>query len=249
VSTSSTSAGLTVDGVVAGYVAEPVLSGVSFSVEPGEVLCILGPNGAGKTTLFKSVCNLLPMRQGSVRLGDRDVTRMRTERLARRGLVLAPEGRRLFPGLSVEENLRAGAFTGRAGHSVEEVLVRFPRLAERRESAAGKLSGGEQQMLAVGRALRGGPKVLLIDEPSLGLAPMMVRAVFDVFRDLAAEGTAIVVAEQNVAEATRVADRCLVLFEGRIVLSGPTTTPAEREELQSAYADLLSIGGEATRAG
>jgi ABC-type branched-subunit amino acid transport system ATPase component len=162
--------------------------------------------------------------------------------------VLAPEGRRLFPGLTLDENLRAGSFTGRDGHSVEDVLTRFPPLAERRDSAAGKLSGGEQQMLAVGRALRGGPRVLLIDEPSLGLAPMMVRAVFDVFRDLAAEGTSIVVAEQNVAEATRVADRCLVLSEGRIVLSGPTTTPAEREQLQAAYANLLSIG-EASRAG
>jgi branched-chain amino acid transport system ATP-binding protein len=237
-----------VEGVVAGYVAEPVLSGVSFSVQPAEVVCILGPNGAGKTTLFKSVCGLLQMRQGSVCLEGEDVTRMRTERLARRGLLLAPEGRRLFPGLTLDENLRAGSFTGRDGHSVEDVLARFPPLAERRDSAAGKLSGGEQQMLAVGRALRGGPRVLLIDEPSLGLAPMMVRAVFDVFRDLAAEGTSIVVAEQNIAEATRVADRCLVLSEGRIVLSGPTTTPAEREQLQAAYANLLSIG-EASRAG
>lgn len=235
-------AALEVRDLVAGYVAEPVLSGVSFGVSPAEVVCILGPNGAGKTTLFKSICGLLEARSGSVRLAGDDVTRVRTERLAKRGLVLAPEGRRLFPGLTVLDNLSAGAFTGRDGHSVDDVLARFPRLAERLGSAAGKLSGGEQQMLAVGRALRGGPSVLLIDEPSLGLAPKMVRAVFDVFRDLAAEGTSIVVAEQNVAEATRIADRCLILAEGRIVLSAPTRTAEEREQVQSAYADLLAIG-------
>ncbi|WP_211222209.1 ABC transporter ATP-binding protein [Nocardioides halotolerans] len=241
-------AALEIDDLVAGYVVEPVLAGVSFEVQPAEVVCVLGPNGAGKTTLFKSICGLLETRSGAVRLAGDDVTRLRTERRARRGLVLAPEGRRLFPGLTVEENLTAGGFTGRDSHSVEAVLTLFPRLAERLSSAAGKLSGGEQQMLAVGRALRSGPRVLLIDEPSLGLAPMMVRAVFDVFRDLAAEGQAIVVAEQNVAEATRVADRCLVLSEGRIAFSAPTRTPEERAHVQAAYAELLAIG-DVERAG
>jgi branched-chain amino acid transport system ATP-binding protein len=233
--------GLDVRDLVCGYVAEPVLRGVSFSASPGEVVALLGPNGAGKTTLLKTISGLITARSGRIRLGDRDVTGLRAEKLARAGVILAPEGRRLFKDLSVRDNLRVGALTRRPAPTLDEVLDLFPRLRERLEFKAGSLSGGEQQMLAVARALVGGPEVLLLDEPSLGLAPKLVSAVFDVFGSLAAQGRAIIVAEQNVAEATRVADRCLVLSDGHIALSVPSRTDAERAHVQSEYAKLLAI--------
>jgi len=230
-----------VKNLVCGYLATPVLRGVSFSAAPGEVVALLGPNGAGKTTLLKTLSGLVPARSGTVTVGGRDVTNMRTEKLARAGVILVPEGRRLFGGLTVRENLRAGALTGRDAPDIDEVLEIFPQLRERLDFKAGSLSGGEQQMLAVGRALLGGPTVLLIDEPSLGLAPKLVATVFDTFGALAAQGRAVIVAEQNVAEATRIADRCLVLADGRIALSAPTRTDAEREHVQAEYARLLAI--------
>ena len=232
---------LEVHDLVCGYVATPVLRGVSFSAAPGEVVALLGPNGAGKTTLLKALSGLITTRSGTVTVGGRDVTNMRTERLAREGVILAPEGRRLFKALTVRDNLRIGALTGRTAPGIDEVLELFPRLRERLDFKAGALSGGEQQMLAVGRALIGGPGVLLIDEPSLGLAPKLVTAVFDVFGSLAVQGRAVVVAEQNVAEATRVADRCLVLADGEIALSAPSRTAAERTHVQNEYARLLAI--------
>jgi branched-chain amino acid transport system ATP-binding protein len=232
---------LAVTDLVCGYVAEPVLRGVSFTAEPGEVVALLGPNGAGKTTLLKALSGLVTARSGTVTLNGRDVTNLRAEKLARSGVILAPEGRRLFKGLTVRDNLRIGALTGRPAPTMDEVLDIFPRLSQRLDFKAGSLSGGEQQMLAVARALVGGPDVLLIDEPSLGLAPMLVRAVFDVFGSLAAQGRAIVVAEQNVAEATRVADRCLILSEGRIALSVASQAEAEIAHVQTEYAKLLAI--------
>ncbi|TDC58548.1 ABC transporter ATP-binding protein [Actinomadura sp. KC345] len=232
---------LEVQDLVCGYLATPVLRGVSFSAAPGEVVALLGPNGAGKTTLLKTLSGLVQARSGTVTVGGRDVTNLRTEKLARAGVILAPEGRRLFTGLTVRENLRIGALTGREAPGIEEVLELFPRLRERIDFKAGSLSGGEQQMLTVGRALIGGPGVLLIDEPSLGLAPKLVAAVFDVFGSLAAQGRAVMVAEQNVGEAIRVADRCLVLADGGIALSAPSRTEAERAHVQAEYARLLAI--------
>ena len=232
---------LEVRDLVCGYLATPVLREVGFSAAPGEVVALLGPNGAGKTTLLKTLSGLVQARSGTVLVGGRDVTNLRTEKLARAGVILAPEGRRLFTGLTVRENLRIGALTGREAPGIDEVMEIFPRLRERLDFKAGSLSGGEQQMLAVGRALVGGPSVLLIDEPSLGLAPKLVAAVFDVFGSLAAQGRAVIVAEQNVSEAIRVADRCLVLADGRIALSAPSRTEAECAHVQSEYARLLAI--------
>ncbi|TDB95478.1 ABC transporter ATP-binding protein [Actinomadura sp. 7K534] len=232
---------LEVRDLVCGYLATPVLRGVGFSAAPGEVVALLGPNGVGKTTLLKTLSGLVQARSGTVTVGGRDVTNLRTEKLARAGVILAPEGRRLFTGLTVRENLRIGALTGREAPGIDEVLEIFPRLRERLDFKAGSLSGGEQQMLAVGRALIGGPGVLLIDEPSLGLAPKLVAAVFDVFGSLAAQGRAVIVAEQNVAEAVRVADRCLVLADGQIALAAPSRTEAECAHVQAEYARLLAI--------
>jgi branched-chain amino acid transport system ATP-binding protein len=233
--------GLDVRDLVCGYIAEPVLRGVSFTAAPGEVVALLGPNGAGKTTLLKTISGLVTARSGTVSLHGQDITNRRAEKLARAGVILSPEGRRLFKDLTVRDNLRVGALTGRPAPSLAEVLDLFPRLRERVESKAGSLSGGEQQMLAIARALVGGPEVLLIDEPSLGLAPKLVTAVFDVFGSLAGQGRAIVVAEQNVAEATRVADRCVVLSDGAVALSAPSRTDTDRAHVQSEYAKLLAI--------
>jgi branched-chain amino acid transport system ATP-binding protein len=236
---------LDVAALVVGYRAEPVVREVSLSVDPGEIVSVLGPNGAGKTTLFKTIAGLVPPRSGAMRLGGEDVLRDAAESRARGGLLLVPEGRRLFGSLTVVDNLRTGAFSRREGFSIDEVLELFPRLAERRESRAHQLSGGEQQMLAIGRALCGGPTVLLLDEPSLGLAPRITEIVFATFRRLADRGLAVVVAEQNVHAALAVADRCLVLDRGSVVFEGATRTEEERARVQEAYAATVDIGATA----
>jgi branched-chain amino acid transport system ATP-binding protein len=237
--------GLAVENLVVAYGAEPVLRGVHFAVNPGEILAVLGPNGAGKTTLFKSIAGLLPQRSGTVSLDGRELGRSSAERRARQGIILVPEGRRLFNHLSVRDNLRTGDFTRRGGYEVDRVLEIFPRLAERLDSQAGMLSGGEQQMLAIGRALRGGPTVLLADEPSLGLAPLVVEAVFETFVEMAREGLAVVIAEQNVAAATAVADRCVILEAGELVFESECRTSEEIGAVNTAYASVIQIGSVA----
>jgi branched-chain amino acid transport system ATP-binding protein len=231
---------LVVEGLTVGYIAEPVLENISFEVSPGEVLAVLGPNGVGKTTMLKAICGLREAWSGSVRYGDRRLDGMTAEARARVGISLVPEGRRLFRGMSVRDNLLTGSFTGRSG-DLDEVLGLFPSLAQRLEVHAGMLSGGEQQMLAIGRALMGDLAVLLIDEPSLGLAPILVNTVFSTFGGLAEQGRAVVVAEQNVIDATRVADRCLVVDQGRIVFEGPSTTADEQDAIRTAYASMLEM--------
>jgi branched-chain amino acid transport system ATP-binding protein len=236
---------LSVERLLVAYGAEPVLRNVNLQVGSGEIVAVLGPNGAGKTTLFKTVAGLVEQREGRILLDGDDLRAARAEERARRGVLLVPEGRRLFRRLTVVENLRAGRFSRRDGYSLDEVFEIFPRLAERKGSEGGQLSGGEQQMLAIGRALVGGPSVLLVDEPSLGLAPLVVRAVFDQFHRLAERGLAIVIAEQNVAAATAVADRCVVLDAGAIVFESPCHTQDEIASVNDAYASVIEIGATA----
>jgi branched-chain amino acid transport system ATP-binding protein len=233
---------LEISDLTVGYVSEPVLRDLSVTFADGDVVAVLGPNGSGKTTLLKAIVGLVAVRGGKVRLDGTDVTGKRTELLARQGLVVSPEGRRLFGGLTVLENLRAGQFTGRAGPSIDDVLDIFPRLKERLEFKASSMSGGEQQMLAVARALVGGPRVLMLDEPSLGLAPKMVHQLFEVFRTLANDGRTIIIAEQNVIEATRVARTCHILTGGTFRFTGPSGTPEEQATVQRKYSELLALG-------
>ncbi|MGH9213411.1 MAG: ABC transporter ATP-binding protein [Acidimicrobiales bacterium] len=205
-----------------------VLRGVSLVVQPGQVVALLGANGAGKTTLLRAITGLLPVHRGKVTKGrvtlaGRDVTGDEPARRVRAGLAQVMEGRRVFAELTVEENLRAGAYTNRAGlaGSRDRVMDLFPVLQERRRQVAGYLSGGEQQMLAIGRALMSAPQVLLLDEPSLGLAPRLVEQIRDIVVDINAQGTSVLLVEQNATMALAIADYGLVLEQGRVVRSGP----------------------------
>lgn len=233
--------------LVAGYAAENVIDGLSLELPSKSVVAILGANGAGKSTLLKVLSGLIRARGGAVHLDSTDVTRFKVEQRARAGLVLVPEGRRLFNGLTVTDNLRVGRLTGRQGMTEEDVFDLFPRLAERRASLAGQLSGGEQQMLAIGRALCGGPAVLLVDEPSLGLAPKIVESLFQTFTQLAAHGITVCIGEQNVLAAVQVADRCLVLDRGRVVFESSTEDAGAREAVVAAYSRAVSLDSDAAQ--
>jgi branched-chain amino acid transport system ATP-binding protein len=215
---------------------------VSLRVAPGEIVALLGANGAGKTTLVKAVCGLLPKQAGAVRLGGEDITRLQTAEIARRGLALVPDGRRLFGPLPVLDNLMLGAYVRLARlrpddveADLEAVFALFPRLAERRRQAAGTLSGGEQQMLAIGRALMARPRVILLDEPSIGLAPLIVREIFQVIRSLKARGLTVLLVEQNARMGLRVADRAYVMELGRVTAEGPAAALRESAVVQRLY--------------
>ena len=215
---------------------------VSLRVAPGEIVALLGANGAGKTTLVKAVCGLLPKQAGAVRLGGEDITRLQTAEIARRGLALVPDGRRLFGPLPVLDNLMLGAYVRLARlrpddveADLEAVFALFPRLAERRRQAAGTLSGGEQQMLAIGRALMARPRVILLDEPSIGLAPLIVREIFQVIRSLKARGLTVLLVEQNARMGLRVADRAYVMELGRVTAEGPAGALRESAVVQRLY--------------
>ena len=215
---------------------------VSLRVAPGEIVALLGANGAGKTTLVKAVCGLLPKQAGAVRLGGEDITRLQTAEIARRGLALVPDGRRLFGPLPVLDNLMLGAYVRLARlrpddveTDLEAVFALFPRLAERRRQAAGTLSGGEQQMLAIGRALMARPRVILLDEPSIGLAPLIVREIFQVIRSLKARGLTVLLVEQNARMGLRVADRAYVMELGRVTAEGPAAGLRESAVVQRLY--------------
>ncbi len=207
----------------AGYGRVEVLRGVSFGVGQGEIVVLIGPNGAGKTTTLKAVAGLLPARQGSIRFQGREVAGTPANRLVRAGIALIPEGRMVFPDQTVRDNLLLGAY-GRRGDGVAEDIerhfARFPILRERQRQLAGTLSGGEQQMLAIARGLMARPRLLLLDEPSLGLAPRLVREVFAVLPRLRDEGVTLLLVEQMAALALEIADRAYVLEHGRIVLEG-----------------------------
>ena len=214
---------LKVDGLRAGYGRITGVENVNMEVRTGELVAVLGPNGAGKSTMLRALSGMITPWTGTVTLDGRDVTGLRSDLLVRAGLVHVPEGRRVLPRLTVDENLRLGAFA-RRGPSVpeqlEQVYERFAKLADRRGQKAGTLSGGEQQMLVIGRALMARPKLLLLDEPSLGLSPLLVREVFELIRGLAADGQTVLLVEQNVVQGLRVADRGYVLTTGKVTATG-----------------------------
>jgi len=214
------------------------LKGVSLSVAKGEVVAILGANGAGKTTLMRAISSLIAKRGGRITFDGHDVTHMAADRIVRLGIAQAPEGRRVFGTLTVAENLALGGFTRPAGEiraSLEHVYAIFPRLAERERQLAGTLSGGEQQMLAIGRALVARPKLLLLDEPSLGLAPVIVQAIFRTLRQIAQTGVTILLVEQNARSALKLADRGYVLEVGRMVLEDSAAQLLASPDVQAAY--------------
>jgi branched-chain amino acid transport system ATP-binding protein len=211
-----------------------VLHGVSLTVADGEVLTILGRNGMGKTTLIRSIIGFTPPRQGSVRLKGQDVAGWPAYRLVERGMALVPQGRRVFPSLTVRENLDI-ARAGKGRWNLESVYALFPRLRERAANRANKLSGGEQQMLAIARALMSNPELLLLDEPTEGLAPLLVREVGRILDELKREGLSILLVEQNLSLARGVADRVHILSRGQIVYSGAPAALAADEEVKSRY--------------
>ena len=215
------------------------LKGVSFEVGEGEVIALIGANGAGKTTTLHAVTGLLPKKAGTVTLGGKDITKTPPHKIVEMGMAHVPEGRRVFGQLSVYQNLRLGAYTRRNkeefDQSLEMVYERFPRLKERRIQPAGTLSGGEQQMLAMGRALMSRPKIILMDEPSMGLSPIFVNEIFKIIEDVSAAGTTVLLVEQNAKKALSIADRAYVLETGNIVLSGDAKELLNNESIKKAY--------------
>lgn len=221
------------------YGAIQALEGVSLTVREGEIVALIGANGAGKTTTLRTISGLAAPRTGKVLFRGQDITRVGPSKIVWLGISHVPEGRRVFARMSVEENLEMGAYVRKGGsetrESIEQVYTRFPRLRERRSQPAGTLSGGEQQMLAMGRALMSKPKLLLMDEPSMGLAPMLVREIFSIIEELNAGGTTILLVEQNAHMALSVASRAYVLETGNVVLSGAATDLAGNPEVRRAY--------------
>lgn len=223
----------------AGYGHVQILHGISLEAPKGRITALLGANGAGKTTLMRSIAGLLLPTAGSIVVGGIDITRFGTNERVERGIALIPEGRLVFPGLSVVDNLRLGAITRRKSHDlshrVDEMYSLFPRLAERSRQAAGTLSGGEQQMLAIARGLMSAPELLLLDEPTLGLSPVMCGIIYRTIADLAKRGLTILMAEQNVPQALTLAETAHVMENGRIVLSGNASALAREPRVRSAY--------------
>ena len=222
------------------YGQAPALWGVSFTLRARELLCVVGPNGAGKTTLINALAGVLRSRGGRIVLEGRDITALPPHRFCEAGLAIVPEGRRLFGSMSVLENLEIGsllaAAKARRSESIEQVLALFPALKPKLAQAAGELSGGQQQMVAIGRALMARPRILLLDEPSLGLSPLIVQEMFAAIRRVNEEaGTAVLLVEQNVATALRVAHRAYVLEEGRMVAEGTPDELMSRDEIRRAY--------------
>lgn len=230
---------LAVRGLSAGYGEVGVLDGVSLDAASGEVTAVIGSNGAGKTTLMRALAGLLVPTAGSISLDGRDITGTSTHELVEEGLILVPEGRLVFPDLTVRENLILGSVCRRARSGRDEAMARafdlFPRLHERQSQAAGTLSGGEQQMLALGRGLMGQPRVLLLDEPTLGLAPAIAKQIFQVIPRLAALGITVLLSEQDVRRTLRIAANAAVLENGRVVISGPGAEIAENPLVRRAY--------------
>ena len=215
------------------------LKGINFEVGEGEIVSLIGANGAGKTTTMQSVVGLIPKKSGSVIFDGKDITRTPCHKIVHLGMTQVPEGRRIFQELTVYENLMMGAYINKNKQTfkddLEDIFTRFPRLAERRNQIAGTLSGGEQQMLAMGRALMSHPKLLMLDEPSMGLSPLLVDQVFEIIKDINKAGTTVLLVEQNAGKALAISDRTYVLETGQIVLSGTGAELASSPEVRKAY--------------
>lgn len=215
------------------------IKGISFNVNQGEVIALIGANGAGKTTTLHTITGLLAPKSGSVLFEGKDITKVPAHKIVSMGMAHVPEGRRVFAELSVYENLKLGAYTRKDKKEIEETLARvyksFPRLEERKNQLAGTLSGGEQQMLAMGRALMSKPKIILMDEPSMGLSPILVEEIFHIIREISAGGTTVLLVEQNAKKALAIADRAYVLETGNIVLSGDAKEMMNNDSIKKAY--------------
>ena len=229
---------LEVDNINVYYGAIHAIKGISFHVDEGEIVTLIGANGAGKTTSLNTIAGLLRSKTGDVKFQDRSISHLAAHAVVKQGLALVPEGRRVFSQLTVQENLEMGAYTRDSSEipaSLEQVFELFPRLKERRQQVGGTLSGGEQQMLAMGRALMSKPKLMMLDEPSMGLSPILVEQVFDIIRSLHQAGTTILLVEQNAQMALSIADRAYVLENGQITLSGSGSELIRSEKVQKAY--------------
>jgi branched-chain amino acid transport system ATP-binding protein len=229
---------LTVTGLHAGYGPIEILRGVDLTVGEAEIVAVLGSNGAGKSTLNRTISGVLRARQGEIRFEDVSIARKKPSAIVARGLIHVPEGRRIFPNMSVRENLDLGAYRrarARRDHNRTRVFGIFPRLAERQAQRAGTLSGGEQQMLAIGRGLMAEPKLLILDEPSLGLSPLLVEELFALIKRINAEGIALLLVEQNVAQSLEVAERAYILDNGQFVLKGRADDIRHDPKLKRAY--------------
>ena len=215
------------------------IKGVSFDVNEGEVIALIGANGAGKTTILHTITGLINAQKGSVWFEGKDITKVPAHKIVSMGMAHVPEGRRVFANLTVLQNLKMGAYTRKDKTEIEQTLdsiyKRFPRLMERQNQLAGTLSGGEQQMLAMGRALMSQPKIILMDEPSMGLSPIFVNEIFDIIKSVSASGTTVLLVEQNAKKALSIADRAYVLETGKIVLSGKASDLLNNDSIKKAY--------------
>ena len=229
---------LKVDDINVYYGSIHAIKGISFEVNEGEIVTLIGANGAGKSTTLNTISGLLHSKTGHIEFMGEPLNHVPSHKVVSKGLALVPEGRRIFLQMSVQENLDMGAFSRRGGNidaDMERVFEQFPRLKERRKQVAGTLSGGEQQMLAMGRALMSNPKLLMLDEPSMGLAPILVEQIFDIIKNLHKAGTTILLVEQNAQMALSVADRAYVLETGRVVMDGTGAELLTNERVRSAY--------------
>ena len=229
---------LKVENINVYYGAIHAIKGVSFHVDEGEIVTLIGANGAGKSTTLQTISGLLRSRTGSIEFCGENISKLPPHKIVEKGLAQAPEGRRIFLQMSVQENLDMGAYTqsgAGVGEDIERVFEQFPRLKERRRQIAGTLSGGEQQMLAIGRALMSRPKLLMLDEPSMGLAPILVEQIFEIIQSLHKSGTTILLVEQNAQMALSIADRAYVMETGAISLSGTGRELAESDQVKKAY--------------
>lgn len=230
---------LSVQDLVVNYGSIRAIKGISFEVNQGEIVTLIGANGAGKTTTLHAISGLVKTKSGSVSFCDHDLLNTEPHKILGLGMAHVPEGRRVFSRMTVMENLQMGAYIRNDASGISEdydmVFERLPRLKERRKQAAGTLSGGEQQMLAIGRALMGRPKMLLLDEPSMGLSPLLVGEIFKIISDVNESGVTVLLVEQNAKKALEIADRAYVLETGKIVMSGDTLELADNEEVRKAY--------------